>query len=210
MRPNFEEMTSAELRAYALAHRDDVEPLRVLYSRRSPDSEATWYGPMCTPEGVPIEENIRIAEEAIRKRAEVDRENDQYTHQTMTTVTPEEIAKFRAELADYPEALEALDVIEECDYNLEDAAEVLADTEAVRKGGSKKPDVNLLDELAEQLRDVICKDEFRNGMLNDSVNVAVGVLLASSTVNPAVLVIPAFMYVMRKGINKFCDTPKVQ
>jgi hypothetical protein len=210
MRPNFEEMTSAELRAYALAHRDDIEPLRVLYSRRSPDSEATWYGPMSTPEGVPIEENIRIAEEAIRKRAEVDRENDQYTHQTMTTVTPEEIAKFRAELADYPEALEALDVIEECDYNLEDAAEVLADTEAVRKGGSKKPDVNLLDELAEQLRDVICKDEFRNGMLNDSVNVAVGVLLASSTVNPAVLVIPAFMYVMRKGINKFCDTPKIQ
>jgi len=210
MRPNFEEMTSAELRAYALAHRDDVEPLRVLYSRRSPDSEATWYGPMCTPEGVPIEENIRIAEEAIRKRTKIDRVNDPLTPQTMTTVTQEEIAKFRAELANYPEALEALDVIEECDYNLEDAAEVLADTEAVRKGGSKKPDVNLLDELAEQLRDVICKDEFRNGMLNDSVNVAVGVLLASSTVNPAVLVIPAFMYVMRKGINKFCDTPKVR
>jgi hypothetical protein len=210
MRPNFEEMTSAELRAYALAHRDDVEPLRVLYSRRSPDSEATWYGPMCTPEGVPIEENIRIAEEAIRKRTKIDRVNNPLTPQTMTTVTQEEIAKFRAELANYPEALEALDVIEECDYNLEDAAEVLADTEAVRKGGSKKPDVNLLDELAEQLRDVICKDEFRNGMLNDSVNVAVGVLLASSTVNPAVLVIPAFMYVMRKGINKFCDTPKVR
>jgi vacuolar-type H+-ATPase subunit I/STV1 len=74
MRPNFEEMTSAELRAYALAHRDDIEPLRVLYSRRSPDSEATWYGPLCTPEGVPIEENIRIAEEAIRQRAEKDRE----------------------------------------------------------------------------------------------------------------------------------------
>ena len=74
MRPNFEEMTSAELRAYALAHRDDIEPLRVLYSRRSPDSEATWYGPMSTPEGVPIEENIRIAEEAIRQRAERDHE----------------------------------------------------------------------------------------------------------------------------------------
>jgi hypothetical protein len=29
---------------------------------------------MCTPEGVPIEENIRIAEEAIRQRAERDRE----------------------------------------------------------------------------------------------------------------------------------------
>lgn len=208
MKPNFEQMSVPELRAYVLSHRDDMEAIRALFHH--PMLKWKTMPSLVTPDGLPIEENIRIAEEAIRRRAEVDREKDQYTHQTMTTVTPEEIAKFRAELADYPEALETLDVIEECDYNLEDAAEVLADTEAVRKGGSKKPDVNLLDELAEQLRDVICKDEFRNGMLNDSVNVAVGVLLASSTVNPAVLVIPAFMYVMRKGINKFCDTPKIQ
>jgi hypothetical protein len=70
MQPNFEKMTNAELRAYALAHRDDVEPLRVLYRRRTPDSEATWYGPMFTQDGVPIEENIRIAEAALRQRVE--------------------------------------------------------------------------------------------------------------------------------------------
>ncbi|MBW4684671.1 MAG: hypothetical protein KME40_06120 [Komarekiella atlantica HA4396-MV6] len=70
MRPNFEAMTNKELIAYALAHREDVEPLRVLYSRRTPDSEATWYGPMVTADGTPIEENIRIAEEAIRQRIE--------------------------------------------------------------------------------------------------------------------------------------------
>ena len=58
-----------------LAHREDDEAIRVLFSRRNPpDSEATWYGPLYTPEGVPIEENIRIAEEAIRKRAEIDSE----------------------------------------------------------------------------------------------------------------------------------------
>ncbi|MBD2495661.1 DUF6887 family protein [Nostoc sp. FACHB-280] len=70
MRPNFEAMTNKELIAYALAHREDVEPLRVLYSRRTPDSEATWYGPMFAEDGTPIEENIRIAEEAIRQRIE--------------------------------------------------------------------------------------------------------------------------------------------
>ena len=70
MAPNFEEMTNKQLIAYALAHRDEMEPLRVLYSRRTPDAEATWYGPMTTPEGEPIEENIRIAEEAIRQRIE--------------------------------------------------------------------------------------------------------------------------------------------
>ncbi len=55
MQPSFEEMTNKELITYALAHREDVEPLRVLYSRRTPDSEATRYGPMVTKEGVPIE-----------------------------------------------------------------------------------------------------------------------------------------------------------
>jgi predicted deacetylase len=70
MQPNFETMTNKELIAYALAHRENMEPLRVLYSRRTPDSEATWYGSMVTKEGVPIEENIRIAEEAIKQRIE--------------------------------------------------------------------------------------------------------------------------------------------
>ena len=73
MQPNFQAMTNKELIGYALTHRDDVEPLRVLYSRRTPDSEATWYGPMVTQDGVPIKENIRIAEEAIKQR--IDQEN---------------------------------------------------------------------------------------------------------------------------------------
>ncbi len=70
MRPNFEAMTNKELIAYALAHREDAEPLRVLYGRRTPDEEATWYGPFTTSKGVPIQENIRIAEEAIKQRIE--------------------------------------------------------------------------------------------------------------------------------------------
>ncbi|AOY79466.1 hypothetical protein BJP36_05585 [Moorena producens JHB] len=70
MKPNFEQMSNQELIKYALAHREYQEPLRVLYSRRSPDQEATWYGPMTTPEGETIEANIRIATEAIRQRFE--------------------------------------------------------------------------------------------------------------------------------------------
>jgi hypothetical protein len=45
MQPNFEAMTNQELARYALTHRDEVEPLRVLYRRRSPDSEAVWFAP---------------------------------------------------------------------------------------------------------------------------------------------------------------------
>ncbi|MCC5642004.1 hypothetical protein LC607_03310 [Nostoc sp. CHAB 5824] len=71
MKPNFEAMTSTELTDYILADRDDDEAIRVLFSHRNPpDSEATWYGPMVTADGTPIEENIRIAEEAIKQRIE--------------------------------------------------------------------------------------------------------------------------------------------
>jgi hypothetical protein len=78
MKPNFDEMSRTELKAYVLSHRDDDEAIRIFFGRRNPpDSKATWYGPMCTPEGLPIEENIRIAEEAIKQRVEIDREKQQ-------------------------------------------------------------------------------------------------------------------------------------
>jgi hypothetical protein len=40
MQPNFEKMTISELRAHALAHREEIEPLREIYRRRTPDAEA--------------------------------------------------------------------------------------------------------------------------------------------------------------------------
>ncbi len=43
MKPNFEKMSSQEIKAYVLAHRDDAEAIRSLFSRRSPDETATWY-----------------------------------------------------------------------------------------------------------------------------------------------------------------------
>jgi hypothetical protein len=43
MKPNFASMTRKELKAYVLQHRDDQEAFQILMSRRSPDSEATWY-----------------------------------------------------------------------------------------------------------------------------------------------------------------------
>lgn len=73
MKPNFNEMNTPDLRAYVLEHRHDDEAIRILFSRRSNGMHVIQYPPICTPEGEPIEENIRIMEEAIRKRAEEDR-----------------------------------------------------------------------------------------------------------------------------------------
>ncbi|MBC6476872.1 MAG: hypothetical protein GDA56_02810 [Hormoscilla sp. GM7CHS1pb] len=74
MKHKFAEMSGKELTAYVLEHREDIEAIDALVSRRSPDSEATWYPAPCTPEGVPIPENIRIMEEAFRQKfEEIDR-----------------------------------------------------------------------------------------------------------------------------------------
>ena len=74
MKPNFAQMSRSELKAYVRRNRDDLEALDILVSRRTPDSEATWYAPMVTAEGVPIEENIQLAVEAIQERIALERE----------------------------------------------------------------------------------------------------------------------------------------
>jgi hypothetical protein len=68
MKPNFAQMSTKELRAYVLAHRQDIEALEILFSRRTPDSQAIIYPSMFTEDGQPIEENHHIIEEAIRQR----------------------------------------------------------------------------------------------------------------------------------------------
>jgi hypothetical protein len=50
MQPDFEKMTNKELRDYALNHREEVEALRVLFSRRTPDSESILFHPPATKE----------------------------------------------------------------------------------------------------------------------------------------------------------------
>jgi hypothetical protein len=45
MKPNYDAMSWAELRAYIVEHRDDLDALDAMYARRSPDTEATWFSP---------------------------------------------------------------------------------------------------------------------------------------------------------------------
>ncbi|OKH36595.1 hypothetical protein NIES2119_16320 [[Phormidium ambiguum] IAM M-71] len=73
MKPNFEAMTNAELKAYALTHRggdDDLDALRVLFSRRKPDSETIVFYPPKTKEEEQEQFELfnRIVEEKTRKK----------------------------------------------------------------------------------------------------------------------------------------------
>ncbi|WP_445174158.1 DUF6887 family protein [Microcoleus sp.] len=255
MKPNFEEMSKADLKAYVLSHRDDDEAIRVFFGRRNPpDSEATWYGPMCTPEGVPITENIRIAEEAIKKRAEIDREkqkqrekaheenlrhkleqeieeklrsqieleveqklreklekeiearlrqkisgeNQQSDRPTTATVTAEEIDRFRKQLKHDPEALAALDTIQECEGNLEEAARSIATA-----AGNTDVESDLLEKLSTRCRTVICQEDMKEKL--PVLIAAIAEFLASTSGFSSRLATPIALFAIDQGIEDFCE-----
>lgn len=68
MKPNFEEMSVPDLRAYVLKHRDDIEAMRALFYH--PSLKWRTMPPLVNKDGTPIEENIRLSEEAIKQRIE--------------------------------------------------------------------------------------------------------------------------------------------
>jgi hypothetical protein len=119
----------------------------------------------------------------------------------MTKVTPAEIAQFRSQLAEYPTALEALDVIEDCEGDLEDAAMTLA----IRAGQQpERANSEWLDALARKWRAVICESEFRSNLLDGSVRNMMAQLATMPTF-PNILAAPVLMYVIKVGINNFCE-----
>ncbi|MGQ4649109.1 hypothetical protein [Lyngbya aestuarii] len=119
----------------------------------------------------------------------------------MTIISSQQIAKFRSDLSDYPEAMQALDVIEDCEGDLEDAAIAMA----IRAG--QQPQLNnaeWLDSLARKCRAVICQPEFREDLLNDSY-ASVIKYLAQTPLLPEILATPVLMYVVNEGVNNFCE-----
>lgn len=119
----------------------------------------------------------------------------------MTILTSQEIARLRSELANYPDAMQALDIIEDCEGDLEDAAIALA----IRVGQQPQRDnAEWLDALARKCRAVICQQEFREDLLKGSL---AGVIeyLAATPLIPGILATPVLIYVVRKGVNTFCE-----
>lgn len=114
-------------------------------------------------------------------------------------LTTQEIANYRSQLANFEEALIALDAIEDCEGNIEDAAIALA----IQVG--QQPDrLDWLPGLAKRLRVGMCESIFREELLNNQIASAVEHLL-NSDLCPKVLVAPAVIYAVKKGIGEFCE-----
>ncbi len=117
----------------------------------------------------------------------------------MIVITTQEIAQYRSELANYEEALVALDAIEDCEGDLEDAAISLA-----IKVGQQPDRSNWLDGVAKRCRVAICQEEFREDLLQKKLAATVGYLIEKK-ICPGILVAPVVIYVVKQGVSEFCE-----
>jgi hypothetical protein len=118
----------------------------------------------------------------------------------MVVITSQEIALFRSELAAYPEALKALDEIEDCEGDIEDAAISLA----IQAGQEPNISENWLDGIAKRCRVAICKSELKEDLTNGRLNTAFASLVTAK-ICPEILITPVIIYVYKTGVNDFCE-----
>jgi len=118
---------------------------------------------------------------------------------SMITVTFEEIAQYRSELSASPEALRALDMIEDCEGDLEDAAIALA------LQARQEPDTSerWLEGLAKRWRAVLCQVDIKASLTTGSLQ-NVMQAIAQETDLPPVLAVPVIIYVLKTGVEDFC------
>ncbi|MBD3883873.1 hypothetical protein IFO70_19105 [Phormidium tenue FACHB-886] len=116
-----------------------------------------------------------------------------------TIVTLAEVAQYRSELADDPNALRALDMIEDCDGDLEDAAIALA----LQAGQEPDESDRWLEGLAKRWRSFVCQAGIKDYLMTGAV--ANGVkLLAAETSIPPTLATPVILYALKTGVEDFC------
>lgn len=116
------------------------------------------------------------------------------------TITPEEIEQLRAEFTAYPEALKALDEIADCEGDLEDAAIALA----IQVGQEPSTNDRWIDGLAKRWRHLICQADLKE-QLEDGLTADTLTAFATQTSLPLKLATPVALYVIKTGIDRFCQ-----
>jgi hypothetical protein len=117
----------------------------------------------------------------------------------MIILSSEEIALYRSQLSGQEVALQALDMIEDCEGDLEDAAISLA----LQVGQEPSRSEQWLDGLAKRWRVFLCQTGLKEALQAGTVSSAV-VLLMQETTIPALLATPVVLYVVKTGIEDFC------
>jgi hypothetical protein len=120
----------------------------------------------------------------------------------MITITPEEISQFRSQLASSPEALTALDVIEEeCEGYLDDAIPLLVMRETAQEADRS------LNDLLEKCRKFVCQEEVREALESGLIAPVIEPLAASAGI-PLGTATALSICVFKLGAKKFCKVPE--
>ncbi|NEP54194.1 MAG: hypothetical protein F6K65_37565 [Moorea sp. SIO3C2] len=129
----------------------------------------------------------------------------------MTTLTSEQISKLRSELANNPQALEALKVIEQRKGILENAAESLATRNGI-EGVYDKADLRWFTEILRKCQDFICQPKYQNlrekhlpALIPVIADFLAG-LLGCPPVVAGLIATPFAVYIQEEGMENFCKS----
>ena len=115
------------------------------------------------------------------------------------TLSSQEIAQYRSQLAEYPDALLALDAIEDCEGDLEDAAIALA----IHIG--QQPDcTDWLEGLAKRHRVALCEQDCQNALKEQNL-ITVVAQLTKAEICPPLLIPLVVLFVFKVGVDSFCE-----
>jgi hypothetical protein len=114
-------------------------------------------------------------------------------------ITPAEIAQFRSAMSDNSEAMIALDTIEDCEGDVEDAAISLA----IHAGQQPTESDRWLEGFAKRWRFLICRPALQTSLTEGNLAEAFQLLTLETDIPPA-LGIPLMIYVLKTGIEEFC------
>jgi hypothetical protein len=120
-------------------------------------------------------------------------------------LTPEEIQNYRELFKDYPEALDALDLIDESDGDLIESANLLAAEAGIEISSRKGEDINILDKLAQKFRSVICDEDFMDDLMSGLLTAGVTTLTAGGQI-PQAVATSIVIYLTKKGVKIWCQS----
>ena len=122
-------------------------------------------------------------------------------------LTSEQIAKYRVELADNSDFLAALDVIEEWDGDLADAAESIATRNGI-EGVEDNADMRWFVIVLNKCRDSICQPKLREKYLPALIPTLTGIIAGYLMCPPQVAgILSAIVavFIQDQGLDKFCQ-----
>ncbi|MCS6813463.1 MAG: hypothetical protein NZ772_07815 [Cyanobacteria bacterium] len=118
-------------------------------------------------------------------------------------LTPAEIAHYRSAVSDIAEAMTALDMIEDCDGDIEDAAISLA----IHAGQQPTTSDRWLEGFAKRWRALLCRPAMQTILLEENLAEAFNLLTLETDI-PSTLGMPLIIYVLKVGVEDFCHVLK--